>query len=80
MRVCSFRVTQFLSKEGFYSMWNWFDDRTWYPLGRTIGGTLYPVSIRHSEGMTQTQGDAQRRQTKKQECSTGALHRRATAR
>lgn len=40
----SYRVTQFLTKEGFYSMWNWFDDRTWYPLGRTIGGTLYPVS------------------------------------
>ena len=24
-------------------MWNWFDDRTWYPLGRVVGGTLYPV-------------------------------------
>jgi hypothetical protein len=23
-----------------------FDDRTWYPLGRVIGGTVYPVSSR----------------------------------
>jgi hypothetical protein len=22
-----------------------FDDRTWYPLGRVIGGTVYPVSL-----------------------------------
>jgi hypothetical protein len=22
-----------------------FDDRTWYPLGRVIGGTVYPVSF-----------------------------------
>jgi len=40
----NYRVTQFLTKEGFYSMWDWFDDRTWYPLGRIIGGTVYPVS------------------------------------
>ncbi len=39
----NYRVTQFLTKEGFYEMWNWFDDRTWYPLGRVIGGTVYPV-------------------------------------
>eukprot|EP00850_Spirogloea_muscicola_P022762 SM000310S11953 [mRNA] locus=s310:22945:30889:- [translate_table: standard] len=38
----NFRVTQFLSKEGIKEFWNWFDDRTWYPLGRVIGGTLYP--------------------------------------
>lgn len=40
----NYRVTQFLTKEGFYNLWNWFDDRTWYPLGRVIGGTVYPVS------------------------------------
>lgn len=39
----NYRVTQFLTKEGFYNLWNWFDDRTWYPLGRVIGGTVYPV-------------------------------------
>ena len=27
---------------GFYSFWDWFDDRTWHPLGRVTGGTLYP--------------------------------------
>ena len=41
----NYRVTQFLTKEGFYNLWNWFDDRTWYPLGRVIGGTVYPVSV-----------------------------------
>ncbi|GJM93161.1 hypothetical protein PR202_ga09691 [Eleusine coracana subsp. coracana] len=38
----NYRVTQFLSKNGIYEFWNWFDDRTWYPLGRVIGGTVYP--------------------------------------
>src|SRR5262249_16105219 len=26
----------------FQSFWNWFDSRSWYPLGRVAGGTLYP--------------------------------------
>lgn len=21
---------------------NWFDERSWYPLGRHVGGTIYP--------------------------------------
>lgn len=29
-------------KHGFYPFWDWFDDRTWHPLGRVTGGTLYP--------------------------------------
>lgn len=29
-------------ENGFYSFWDWFDDRTWHPLGRVTGGTLYP--------------------------------------
>jgi len=41
----NYRVTQYLTKNGFYEMWNWFDDRTWYPLGRVVGGTVYPVSM-----------------------------------
>eukprot|EP00897_Mesotaenium_endlicherianum_P002545 jgi/Mesen1/2318/ME000155S01404 len=45
----NFRVSQFLSKNGLYEFWNWFDDRTWYPLGRVIGGTVYP-------GLTLTAG------------------------
>lgn len=23
-------------------MWNWFDSESWYPLGRVIGGTIFP--------------------------------------
>ncbi|KKY18108.1 putative oligosaccharyl transferase subunit [Phaeomoniella chlamydospora] len=38
----NFRATKYLVKHGFYSFWDWFDDRTWYPLGRVTGGTLYP--------------------------------------
>eukprot|EP00878_Enallax_costatus_P012429 GHUV01012980.1.p1 GENE.GHUV01012980.1~~GHUV01012980.1.p1 ORF type:complete len:746 (+),score=134.61 GHUV01012980.1:2607-4844(+) len=38
----NYRVTQFLTKNGYYDAWNWFDDKTWYPLGRVIGGTMYP--------------------------------------
>ncbi|KAJ3670976.1 hypothetical protein LUZ60_008402 [Juncus effusus] len=45
----NYRVTQFLVKNGIYDFWNWFDDRTWYPLGRVIGGTVYP-------GLTLTAG------------------------
>lgn len=29
-------------EHGFYDFWDWFDDRTWHPLGRVTGGTLYP--------------------------------------
>ncbi|KAL7260005.1 hypothetical protein ACSBR1_005796 [Camellia fascicularis] len=45
----NYRVTQYLIKNGIYDFWNWFDDRTWYPLGRVIGGTVYP-------GLTLTAG------------------------
>ncbi|RWS30280.1 dolichyl-diphosphooligosaccharide--protein glycosyltransferase subunit STT3A-like protein [Leptotrombidium deliense] len=38
----NFRTTKFLTEEGFYQFHNWFDDRAWYPLGRIIGGTIYP--------------------------------------
>ena len=38
----SLRTTRFLTEEGFYKFHNWFDDRAWYPLGRIIGGTIYP--------------------------------------
>jgi len=31
-----------LAHEGFLNFLDWFDDRGWYPLGRTIGGTIYP--------------------------------------
>jgi len=38
----NYRTTKYLADKGFYSFHNWFDDRAWYPLGRIIGGTIYP--------------------------------------
>ncbi|KAI4319255.1 hypothetical protein MLD38_032878 [Melastoma candidum] len=38
----NYRTTLFLTKHGFAEFWNWFDSESWYPLGRIIGGTLYP--------------------------------------
>lgn len=38
----NFRATKYLVNNGFYDFWDWFDDRTWHPLGRVTGGTLYP--------------------------------------
>ncbi|KAK9106327.1 hypothetical protein Syun_022338 [Stephania yunnanensis] len=38
----NYRTTLFLTDHGFYHFWNWFDSESWYPLGRIIGGTLYP--------------------------------------
>lgn len=38
----NFRATKYLVTHSFYDFLNWFDDRTWYPLGRVTGGTLYP--------------------------------------
>jgi len=38
----NYRTTKYLADNGFYSFHNWFDDRAWYPLGRIIGGTIYP--------------------------------------
>lgn len=35
-------VTRFLSERGFYETWDFFDSFTWYPLGRVVGGTMYP--------------------------------------
>lgn len=38
----NYRTTLFLTQKGFYEFWNWFDYESWYPLGRIVGGTLYP--------------------------------------
>jgi len=38
----NFRASKYLVSHTFYEFLNWFDDRTWYPLGRVTGGTLYP--------------------------------------
>lgn len=38
----NYRTTLFLTRNGALEFWNWFDSESWYPLGRIIGGTLFP--------------------------------------
>lgn len=38
----NFRTTKFLTEKGVYEFWNWYDSESWHPLGRVIGGTIYP--------------------------------------
>ncbi|KAK6639746.1 Dolichyl-diphosphooligosaccharide--protein glycosyltransferase subunit stt3b [Polyplax serrata] len=38
----NYRSTAYMVKHGFYNFLNWFDERAWYPLGRIVGGTVYP--------------------------------------
>ncbi|KAF5395917.1 hypothetical protein PHET_11243 [Paragonimus heterotremus] len=38
----NYRTTRFMTEHGFYKFHDWFDDMAWYPLGRIIGGTIYP--------------------------------------
>ncbi|KAJ2723727.1 oligosaccharyl transferase stt3 subunit [Coemansia sp. Benny D115] len=38
----NYRTTRYLVENGFDKFWNWFDETAWYPLGRVVGGTLYP--------------------------------------
>ncbi|TIB75931.1 STT3 subunit of Oligosaccharyl transferase [Wallemia mellicola] len=38
----NFRATKVLVSQGFRNFWNWYDNTSWYPLGRATGGTLYP--------------------------------------
>ena len=38
----NFRATKYLVSEGFYAFLNWFDHTAWYPLGRVVGGTVFP--------------------------------------
>uniref|UniRef100_A0A8C2VJD3 Dolichyl-diphosphooligosaccharide--protein glycosyltransferase subunit STT3B n=1 Tax=Chinchilla lanigera TaxID=34839 RepID=A0A8C2VJD3_CHILA len=41
-RWFNYRSTHHLASHGFYEFLNWFDERAWYPLGRIVGGTVYP--------------------------------------
>lgn len=36
------RATEYLVENGWNKFINWYDDRTWYPLGRPVGTTIYP--------------------------------------
>uniref|UniRef100_A0A0R3QH68 dolichyl-diphosphooligosaccharide--protein glycotransferase n=1 Tax=Brugia timori TaxID=42155 RepID=A0A0R3QH68_9BILA len=40
--VFNYRSTHYMVEHGFYNFLNWFDERAWYPLGRIVGGTVYP--------------------------------------
>lgn len=38
----NYRSSKFLVEHGFDQFLNWFDPFAWYPLGRFVGGTVYP--------------------------------------
>lgn len=38
----NYRATHYMTENGFYNFLNWFDNTAWYPLGRIVGGTVYP--------------------------------------
>eukprot|EP01156_Anaeramoeba_ignava_P013896 Anaeramoba_ignava/a607742_220.p1 GENE.a607742_220~~a607742_220.p1 ORF type:complete len:487 (-),score=107.27 a607742_220:219-1679(-) len=38
----NYRSTLFLIREGFYKFLTWFDEFSWYPLGRNVGSTVFP--------------------------------------
>ncbi|EDW66480.1 dolichyl-diphosphooligosaccharide--protein glycosyltransferase subunit STT3B [Drosophila virilis] len=38
----NYRATAYMVQHGWYKFLNWFDERAWYPLGRIVGGTVYP--------------------------------------
>jgi dolichyl-diphosphooligosaccharide--protein glycosyltransferase len=38
----NFRATQYLADNGWEAFFHWFDYRSWYPLGRPVGTTIYP--------------------------------------
>ena len=38
----NYRATKVAADNGIQSFLHWFDDRSWYPLGRIVGGTVYP--------------------------------------
>ncbi|CAH8863775.1 unnamed protein product [Trichobilharzia szidati] len=38
----NYRATKQMVENSFKSFYNWFDSTAWYPLGRIVGGTVYP--------------------------------------
>ena len=38
----NFRATEYLATHGWRKFFTWFDHRSWYPLGRPVGTTIYP--------------------------------------
>jgi dolichyl-diphosphooligosaccharide--protein glycosyltransferase len=38
----NFRATEYLANHGLSEIFTWYDHESWYPLGRTVGTTIYP--------------------------------------
>eukprot|EP01134_Creolimax_fragrantissima_P008257 CFRG8257T1 len=38
----NYRATRYFVEHGWDEFINWFDEFAWYPLGRIVGGTVYP--------------------------------------
>ena len=38
----NFRATEYLDENGWEMFKYWFDYKSWYPLGRPVGTTIYP--------------------------------------
>jgi len=38
----NFRATEYLDEHGAEKFFTWFDYKSWYPLGRPVGTTIYP--------------------------------------
>lgn len=47
----NYRATYHMVTTSFYDFLNWFDERAWYPLGRIVGGTVYPGLMITSGGI-----------------------------
>nr|CAD7260079.1 unnamed protein product [Timema shepardi] len=50
-QMFNYRATAYMVQNGFYNFLNWFDERAWYPLGRIVGGTVYPGLMITSGGI-----------------------------
>jgi len=38
----NFRATQYLADNGWTEFFHWYDHKSWYPLGRPVGTTIFP--------------------------------------
>ncbi|GMT32004.1 hypothetical protein PFISCL1PPCAC_23301, partial [Pristionchus fissidentatus] len=38
----NYRSTEMMVENGFFPFHNWFDAKSWYPLGRGVGSSVYP--------------------------------------
>jgi len=38
----NYRATEYLVNNGYEKFKTWYDDESWYPLGRPVGSTIYP--------------------------------------